>query len=169
MSEGVEVAVHVCTVLAFVPDDEPGLPGSALAEFHGVSPSYLAKTMQALVRGGVCVSEPGRTGGYRLARPADQLTLLDVTSAVEGDEAAFRCQEVRQRGPAAVDDSPSYRRPCSIASAFWAAEDAWRASLRATSIAEICAGLAQQVDPVQLATGAEWLASVSIRRQGVQP
>lgn len=162
MSEGVEWAVHCCTVLAFAPEDGPGIPAAKLAEFHAVPPAYLTKVMQALVRDGICASIPGPKGGFKLARPADAISLLDITLAVDGDETAFRCSEIRQRGPAAVDER-HYRRPCGIARAFWAAEEAWRASLAAVTVADIGQELATTVHPHQLQRGAEWLATVLIR------
>lgn len=156
MSDGVEWAIHCCTVLAFVPDGR-ALPAAKLAEFHGVPPAYLAKHLQALVRAGVCDSVPGPRGGFRLARPAEEISLLDVTLAVDGDETAFRCNEIRQRGPAAQDDPSCYRRSCSIALAMWRAEEAWRDELRGVNVAEIAAGLAATVDQRQLSEGAVWI------------
>lgn len=158
MSEGVEWAIHCCTVLAFVQDDE-ALPAAKLAEFHGVPAPYLAKHLQALVRAGVCDSVSGPRGGFRLARPPEEITLLDVTLAIDGEEPAFRCSEIRQRGPAAQDDPSCYRQSCSIARAMWRAEDAWRAELRRITVADIGAGLATEVNPAQLVQGAAWLQS----------
>lgn len=163
ISEGVEAAVHVCSVLAFVPDEGPGIPASALAEFHGVGAPYLAKTLQALTRAGICRSEPGRKGGFKLDRPAAEISLLDILLAVDGDETAFRCTEIRQNGPAALDDPSCYRRPCGIARAFWDAEAQYRDHLASVTIADIGVELATTVDPRQLERGAEWLQSVVIR------
>ena len=67
MSAGVEWALH-CTVLLAVLPPAGTLPGRALAQFHGVSESYLLKHMQALTKAGLCESVSGPTGGYRLAR-----------------------------------------------------------------------------------------------------
>ncbi|WP_436793055.1 RrF2 family transcriptional regulator [Actinospongicola halichondriae] len=156
MSEGVEWAIHSCTMLAFVPDDQ-ALPAGKLAEFHGVPPAYLAKHLQALVRAGICSSVPGPRGGFRLARPAEEITLLDITLAVDGEGTAFRCSEIRQRGPASQDDPSCYRDTCSIALAMWRAEDAWRAELRRVTLAEIGGNLASVVDPRQLTESAVWL------------
>ena len=69
LGEGVEWALHCCTVLALVPPDRT-LPAARLAEFHGVPPAYLAKHLQALAQAGIVESVPGRKGGYRLVRPA---------------------------------------------------------------------------------------------------
>lgn len=163
MSDGVEWAVHCCTVLATLPEDQ-ALPASRLAEFHEVPPAYLAKHLQALTGAGITRSLPGPRGGYRLARPPAEVTLLDVVLAVEGEDTAFRCSEIRQRGPAAGPAS-SYRKPCGIAQAMWRAEDAWRAELAATSIADIALGLLTTVAPEQLAKGAAWIQDVEITRR----
>lgn len=159
MSEGVEWAIHCCTVLAFLEDDQ-ALPAAKLAEFHGVPAAYLSKHLQALVRAGVCESVSGPRGGFRLGRPAEAISLLDVTLAVDGDRRAFRCGEIRQRGPSAQADPACYSESCGIATAMWRAEDAWRRELHAVSVADICASLATRVDPRQLEESAVWLGDV---------
>ena len=155
MSEGIEWGLHSATVLAALP---PGatLPGKALAEFHGVSESYLLKHLQALTGAGLLESVPGPKGGYRLARPPEQITLLDVVEAIEGRGPAFRCTEIRQRGPSALD-SGVYQHLCGIHAAMLRAEAAWRQSLRSQTVAGLLAGLAGTVDPRQLEKGAVWL------------
>jgi Rrf2 family protein len=159
LGEGVEWGLHSCTVLALLP---PGtaLPAARLAELHGVPPAYLAKHLQALARAGVVRSEPGAKGGYSLARPAHEITLLDVVLALEGEEAAFRCTEIRQRGPAPQPAALAALKPCGIARAMWRAEDAWRAALRDQTIADVLAGLAADVDPTTAAKATRWLQEV---------
>jgi Rrf2 family protein len=165
MSDGVEWALHCCTVLAALPEGQ-ALPASRLAEFHEVPPAYLAKHLQALTAAGITTSLPGPRGGYRLARPPADISVLDVVLAVEGDDTAFRCSEIRQRGPAAsAPTSSAYRRPCGIARTMWRAEDAWRAELKATSIGDIVLELLRTVAPEQLAKGAEWVREVEITRR----
>jgi Rrf2 family protein len=155
MSEGIEWGLHCATVLAVLPAGAT-LPGKALAEFHGVSESYLLKHLQALTGAGLLESVPGPKGGYRLARPPEQITLLDVVEAIEGREPAFRCTEIRQRGPSALD-ADAYRRPCGIHAAMLRAEAAWRQSLRSQTVADLLADLMNTVDPKQLEKGAAWL------------
>ncbi|HWN35632.1 MAG TPA: Rrf2 family transcriptional regulator [Pseudonocardia sp.] len=45
---------------------------------------------------------PGARGGFRLARPADKITLMDVVTAIEGLEHAFRGTEIRRHGAGAT-------------------------------------------------------------------
>ena len=101
IAEGVEWAVHLCGVLGVVPAGFD-LPAGRLAEFHELPRAYLAKHLQALSRAGIVRANRGVSGGYRLAKPAANITLLDITLAIEGSEPAFRCTEIRQQGPCAA-------------------------------------------------------------------
>lgn len=157
MSEGIEWAIHCCTVLAVLPEGET-LPAAKLAEFHGVPPAYLGKHLQALSRAGLVESIAGRQGGFRLAKSADEISLLDVVQAIEGEASAFQCTEIRQRGPAAVAPAEAYLTPCGIAAAMARAENAWQDELKSVSIADINQVVMAAVHPDQLAAGADWLA-----------
>lgn len=163
MSDGVEWALHCCTVLAALPSGQT-LPAAKLAEFHEVPAAYLAKHLQALAGVGITESVAGPHGGYRLAKPPAEISLLDVVFAVDGDDSAFRCSEIRQRGPAAGPSS-QYRRPCGIARAMWRAEDAWRAELQATTIADLVIELIATVPRQQLMASAAWVQQVDINRR----
>ena len=134
LSDGVEQAIHSVTMLAHLTPSGV-LSAAALAEFHGVSPSYLLKHLQALSGAGIVETLPGPKGGYRLARRPSDISLLDIVLAVEGPEPAFRCNEIRQRGPNAVPGKPA--KPCGIAAAMLKAERAYRAELARVSIAAI--------------------------------
>src|SRR5438270_13260730 len=140
LSEPVEWALHCTTVLALLPTDG-AVPASRLAEFHGVPGAYLAKTLQALSREGIVESVPGRRGGYRLAKPPSQITLLDVVEAVEGRDSSFRCTEIRKRGPARVS-ARLYSPVCSIAAAMHRADEAWRAGVGRRSVGGLVCGAA---------------------------
>jgi Rrf2 family protein len=135
LSEGVEQAIHSVLLLAGLPIDGV-LPASALAEYHGVSTSYLLKHLQALSNAGLLLSVPGPKGGYRLAREPAQMTLLDIVLAVEGPEPAFRCAEIRKRGPSPIA-AHFHKAPCGVNVAMLRAEKAYRAELEKVSIADL--------------------------------
>ena len=158
LSDGLEWALHCCTVLGSLPPDV-ALPAGRLAEFHAVPPAYLAKQLQAMSRAGLVETTPGRRGGYRLARPAAEITLLDVVTAIEGNEPAFRCTEIRQQGPSAVGPE-QYVRPCGIARAMWRAETAWRDELRRITIGDLVAELETTVSKEQQDRAVEWVVGV---------
>ncbi|MET9319853.1 Rrf2 family transcriptional regulator [Streptomyces sp. NPDC003038] len=144
MSEGVEWALHSCVNLAW---SGPGRAVSAarLAAWHDLPAAYLNKQLQALARAGIVTSTPGPRGGFRLARPLEAISLMDVVAAIEGPEEAFRCAEIRGQGPGAepagapgspvASDAVTPR--CAIAHAMTRAELAWRRALAAQDLDEI--------------------------------
>ena len=156
LSDGVEWGVHVCVLLAVLPDDA-ALPAARLAEYHGVPSAYLAKHLQALARAGVLETVKGPRGGYRLARSPAEISVLDVVEAIDGDEPAFRCTEIRRRGPSAVP-AREYRMPCGIHRVFTRADEAWRAELAATTIADLVVGVMQEAPRAALEKGVRWIA-----------
>ncbi|MFD5883137.1 RrF2 family transcriptional regulator [Streptomyces yangpuensis] len=137
MSEGVEWALHSCVNLAWSGPDR-AVSAARLAAWHGLPAAYLNKQLQALARAGILTSSPGPRGGFRLARPLAAVSLMDVVAAVEGPEEAFRCAEIRRRGPGA--DGPTAEgaaADCAIAHAMSRAELAWRKALAAQNLDEI--------------------------------
>jgi len=158
VSEGVEWGLHCLVLLAAVPN-ERALPASRLAEFHGVPAAYLAKHLQALSRAGLVDTVPGPRGGYRLARAASDVTVLEVVMAIDGPTPAFTCTEIRRRGPAALPDR-HYRTVCSIHRAMIRAEEAYRAALSDTTVADLVHGMLTDASPEGLSRGARWLDDV---------
>ncbi|MGO9872904.1 MAG: RrF2 family transcriptional regulator [Acidimicrobiia bacterium] len=156
LSDGVEWGVHACVLLAVLPADAT-LPAARLAEYHGVPSAYLAKHLQALARAGVLETVKGPRGGYRLSRPAAEITVLNVVEAVDGHEPAFRCTEIRRRGPSAAP-AREYRTACGIHRVFDEADDAWRAVLGATTIADLAVGVVQEAPRTALDKAARWLS-----------
>ena len=155
LSKGVEWAVHCCTVLAIVPKDR-GLSAEALSEFFEVPSAYLAKQLQALSRAGITASARGKGGGYSLARPVDAISLLDILEAIEGKLPAFRCTEIRQNGPCALRRKDC-KAPCEIASAFADAEQVYKDTLGAKTLAMIMQEAAANAAPEHLMKMASWV------------
>jgi len=72
-----------------------------IAAEMSIPPRFLPQVMADLVRAGIAVAQPGRSGGYRLAQPADGITLLRVIRAAEGGTKPAEC--VLRGGPCDVD------------------------------------------------------------------
>ncbi|MCL6282212.1 Rrf2 family transcriptional regulator [Ruegeria sp. 2012CJ41-6] len=155
LGDGVEAAIHCTTMLAGLQGGAV-MPASALAEYHGVSASYLVKHLKQLVAAGVFVSIPGPAGGYRLGRAPQDITLLDIVLAVEGDAPAFRCREIRQRGPDAPD-AFAFPNPCGIKLAMLRAEEAYRAALAETRISSLIRDYSETGDPRDIARGCRFV------------
>ena len=153
----VEWALHVCAVLAGLPEGAR-VSTRALAEMHGVPKEYLSKALQALARAGLIEGSLGPRGGYRLARPAGEITFLDMVEAVEGRRRTFHCAEIRRNNPCrrAGDQDGG---PCPIARIMAKADAAWRAALAEETLAGLMETLGAELDPDLLARTAAWLAA----------
>lgn len=138
LSDGVETALH-CMLLLTGLDEGMVLPGKSLAEFHGVSESYLLKHMRALAARQLVEATPGPRGGYRLARAPAEITLLDIVEAIDGSGPAFTCREIRRRAPGASTDPCAYKADCFIKTRMLSAEAVWRDALRRQSLADLVA------------------------------
>jgi Rrf2 family protein len=158
LSEGVEWGLHCAVVLAVLPPDA-ALSTARLAEYHAVPEAYLAKHLQAMSRAGILAAGTGPRGGYRLARPPADISVLEVVEAVDGEDPAFRCLEIRRRGPAAVPGR-EYRTMCGIHRVMVEADDAWRTRLARTSIADLAAGVARDATPKMIEKFGQWLQEV---------
>jgi Rrf2 family protein len=132
------------------------LSAAAIAEFHGVSVSYLLKHLQALSGAGILETLPGPKGGYRLAKAPAAISLLDIVLAVEGPAPAFRCNEIRQRGPNPVPDR-FFAKPCNISAAMLHAERVYRAELAKTSVDDLITELTTLDDGTIAARGCAFL------------
>jgi len=52
---------------------------------------FLAKVFQTLTRAGIVEARRGAGGGFRLAQPAREVTLLAIVEAIEGPLALYQC------------------------------------------------------------------------------
>ncbi|WP_344291853.1 hypothetical protein [Streptomyces synnematoformans] len=83
--------------------------------------------------------------------------MLEVVQAIDGTEPAYRCTEIRQRGPLAVP-AGQCERPCAIARAMAAAQEAWYRALAAVSIADLAAAIDADSDGTAMEDVRRWLA-----------
>lgn len=63
-----------------------------LADAQGIPRRYLESILLQLRREGLVVGQRGAAGGYRLGRPADRITVADVSRAVDGPLALVQGQ-----------------------------------------------------------------------------
>ncbi|MEZ5812660.1 MAG: iron-responsive transcriptional regulator RirA [Rhizobiaceae bacterium] len=64
-----------------------------IARSYSVSELFLFKILQPLVAGGFVQTVRGRNGGIRLAKPAGEITLLDIVRTTEDNFAMAECFE----------------------------------------------------------------------------
>jgi Rrf2 family protein len=76
-------ALHAVTYMA-LQKENPLSPADVIAKVQGIPVKFLPRLLKPLVSARVLQSRKGPGGGYRLARPASKITVLEVVEAVDG-------------------------------------------------------------------------------------
>lgn len=83
-------ALRVMTDLAEHPD-AGYIPLRQIAQRQDISEKYLESILKALVHGGLLEGVRGKGGGYRLTRPAEQVTVGNILRLTEDSLAPVAC------------------------------------------------------------------------------
>jgi Rrf2 family protein len=86
----IDYAVRALLELASEPDRR--MTRDELAEAQDIPPRYLESILLQLRQSGLLIGQRGAGGGYRLGRPADKLTIAEVSRAVDGPLALVQGQ-----------------------------------------------------------------------------
>lgn len=84
-----DYAVRALCHLARQPEELAAVP--EMCETLRVPRPFLRRILQALARAGMLKSCRGRSGGFRLAKPAGKITLIDVIGVFQGKVDFTRC------------------------------------------------------------------------------
>ena len=66
-------------------------PVNEIAKAMHIPKSFLAKILQRLVKAGIVISGRGISGGFSLAKKPENISILDVVKAIQGDSAINIC------------------------------------------------------------------------------
>lgn len=122
ISQTAEYALRAVVWLAIEPDNTVGTP--RIARETQVPAGYLSRVLQSLARAGLVTSTPGRSGGFKLTRPATHITVLDVVNAVDpvrriekcplniGDHGLNLCPLHRRLDAAIAATETAFRETC---------------------------------------------------------
>lgn len=126
----VDYAVRAMVELAAA--DGGPVKGEAIATAQGVPLRFLENILLELRHARLVRSQRGSEGGYRLARPAETITIADVIRTVEGPIASIRSER---------PDELSYAGPAAPLREVWVALRAsMRAVLESVSLADVAKG-----------------------------
>lgn len=81
ISEAASLAIHAVVLIA---QSGQRINVNQIAKATDASRNHLAKVMQRLGKQGIVESSRGPTGGFKLKRPATELTLYDIYESIEG-------------------------------------------------------------------------------------
>ena len=88
VSAKVDYALRATIELAAAAPEQ--VKGERLAAAQSIPHKFLENILADLRNGGIVASQRGADGGYRLARPAEEITVADVIRVVEGPIASVR-------------------------------------------------------------------------------
>ncbi len=105
------------------------LSARRIAEAMGIPTRFLPHVLGDLQRAGLVEAAPGRSGGYRLARNPEAVSLLEVIEAVEGSSRRQTC--VLRGGPCGLDGY------CDVHHVFFDGQEALLDVFAHSSLAEL--------------------------------
>jgi len=125
------MAVHALALLA---QDRDGYPSQYLAGSVNTHAVFLRRVLRRLAEGGLIEAREGRGGGYRLARPAGEISLAEVYRLVEPDGPL---------APSPCEPNPRCPVGAGMRAAFARAADAARAGVEASLASQTVADVAR--------------------------
>src|SRR5262245_42959285 len=99
LSRASSYALHAVTHMAAQKQPKQPVASHLMAKARGIPERFLLKVLRPLVSARLLHSLKGPNGGYCLAKPASEVSLLEVIEAVDGP--------IRGQAPLAHGDSPS--------------------------------------------------------------
>ena len=127
-----EYGLRCLLQVAFHPGPEP-LTAPEIGRREGLGPEYVARIMRALRAGGLVVSTRGAAGGYRLPRPADEISVWEALRVLGGEffsEQFCDCRPGQRRDCVHVDD-------CSVRALWRKLEASLRHALEQISLDDL--------------------------------
>jgi len=152
LTVSVEYGIHC--LLWLVNSGEAPLSSRDLADLQGISHSLVAKIFPKLEKAGIVRASEGVRGGYVLARPAEEISFLQIVDAIEGRKPLFDCQEIRGRCAVFENAPPAWATGgvCAVHVVMLQAEKAMRDTLGRQSLGALAEAFAGAVPP-EFATG----------------
>lgn len=120
-------ALRALLELAARGGDAP-VPIGDLAVSRQIPVQFLEQVFAALRRREILCSVRGVRGGYRFARPPDEITVLDIVEALDGPLCPLVCTS--DRGCERADE-------CGAGSVWWEAKRGLERTLRSLTIADV--------------------------------
>jgi Rrf2 family protein len=85
-----EYALRAMAHLALLPEGS-SMRARDLSAATGIPPDYVSKVLRRMVREGLLLSQKGHGGGFRLARPAEEIRFIEVLAAADESIDPKRC------------------------------------------------------------------------------
>ncbi|MHA6196558.1 RrF2 family transcriptional regulator [Pseudomonas wadenswilerensis] len=159
-SAGVEYGIHCLIFL--VGDAEQSRDASVrdLAELQGVPQDYLAKIFTKLAKAKLVAATEGVKGGFRLARPASEISLLDIVNAIDGRKSIFDCREIRGRCALFDGEPPNWaiEGPCAVHAAMINAQKRMEEALAEQTVLDLARRVGRKAPSGFAAQVGDWMS-----------
>jgi Rrf2 family transcriptional regulator, cysteine metabolism repressor len=119
------------------PEEAPPVALASVAEAEMLPLSYLEHLVAKLRQGGLVTSVRGAHGGYRLARPADQIAMLEVVEALEGPIAPMECFHSDREGRVLCSHEVDDGHSCATKLLWTRVQGGVTRALTGTTLAEL--------------------------------
>lgn len=153
MKPGVEQSVYAILLLNMLPE-RAVLPGEAISQQLGTSPTYFQKLLRKLVSAGLITSVPGVKGGFKLNKKPEDINVFDIYVAIEGKQALYSSSGVL--GDLLELEEPE--RCCLLTDLMLEAESAWRSRMEQETIAVLSEKMKEQQFQEKTKKLADWLS-----------
>lgn len=159
-SSGVEYGIHSLMCMVDAKGNEREMSVREMAALQGVPYDYLGKIFTRLSRAGLVISTEGKGGGFRLARPAELISVLDVAHAIDGEKNMFECREVRQRLAVFDETPPAWvcDGPCGVRSVMDSAQQRMEEELGRHTILDLARKMYRKAPDTFQIEVQEWIS-----------
>ncbi|MDP3542326.1 MAG: Rrf2 family transcriptional regulator [Elusimicrobiota bacterium] len=147
LNRGGEYAIAALTRLALETGSQAGklVPVQALADGQNLPKAFLSKIIELCARAGLITTKSGAGGGVALAKPAAEISLLDILEACEGPYHRADCVFYGERKCEGTD--------CVVFCPLREREEDVRVSLSRTTLAEMARSL--EIHPLNVSPKSE--------------
>lgn len=158
-SAGVEYGIHCLLYLVDERGDSREASVRDLAELQGVPQEYLAKVFTKLAKARLVMATEGVRGGFKLGRPADEITLLDIVTAIDGRKMIFDCRDIRGRCAVFEGNAPGWATEglCGINAAMLTAQTRMEEALAQQTILDLARRTGRKAPPEFSGQVSGWL------------
>ena len=136
MKTGVEQSVYAILMLNMLPD-RAVLPGDAISQQLGTSPTYFQKLLRKLVSADLITSVSGVKGGFKLKKKPEVIRIYDIYLAIEGQQSLYSASGI-------LDDMLDLEKEdtgCLLTDLMGEAESVWKSVLKRETIASLSDGI----------------------------
>ena len=134
------------------PESEGPVALGTIASSEMLPPAYLEHLVAKLRQAELVVSVRGARGGYRLARPASEIMMLEVVEALEGPITPMECFQADREGRVLCSHESDSDRACATKLLWTRVQGGINRALAGTSLAELVE-FADHHEPVLSAAG----------------